>query len=312
MLDITVQSAPRAALCASDIVRRIVSCRAYACKPVCGWATMVTVRPLLLIALGGCNQLFGLDETVLIRADAAIDAPGCAASPFASPVQVEGAFVTNDVDPGSGDDPRELWLARLNGSNKYDIWIATRADASSPFDNGSFFAHNSAEHDGDAAVSADGLVVMFLSHRTSAIGVYESTRTAIGATFTPPRAVTPGGDRGIDLSVDGLTLYYMNVDFGLRAIRRPTRDQPFGPPGDVLATGIEWPSVSPDELEVYFAKPLGQGMYRRTRGSTSVAFDDASETLISPGGADPDVSSDSTRLYFVSGGGVSVMTRTCN
>ena len=93
-------------------------------------------------------------------------------------------------------------------------------------------------------------------------------------------------------------------------MQRPSRDQPFGPPSPVLAADVAWPSLSPDELELYYQQPMMNGVYRRTRASTTIPFD-GNETLVISDVENPDVSSDGTKLYF-NNAGVFVMTRTCN
>jgi hypothetical protein len=270
------------------------------------------MRPLLLLALAACNQWFGLDETVLKNADARADAPGCSASAFANPQRVEGTAINAELDPTASADAHELWFTRAGSS--YDLFVATRADTEGAFDIATPFAYNTAMDDDDAALSADGRVLMFVSDRVGDDQLYEARRSAIGAAFDPPAQV--GGlpvremENGIDLSFDGLTLYYVNLDAELRAIQRPSLDGAFGPPSPVLAAGIEFPSLSPDELELYYAKPTGGGLYRRTRAEPGIPFG-ADEIVVFATGGDPDVSPDSMQLYF-SNQGVFVMTRVCN
>jgi hypothetical protein len=271
------------------------------------------MRPVLLIALAGCNQLFGLDETVLITADAAIDAPGCAGSPFGNPQQVLGTVLDNDFDPSESSAGRELWFVRNpNTMTDFDIWIATRGSATGAFDAGASFQYNSAMNDGDPSLSGDGLIVVFFSSRGGTRLAYESKRTTIDGPLSQPVPLPASPADGIDLSFDGLTLYYIDDNGALVAIRRPARDQPFGMPGSSLAAAVRYPSLSPDELELYFTKPMRGEIYRRTRATTTAAFDPASETTILLDGGDPDVSPDSLRLHYSVSGDIHVMTRTCN
>jgi hypothetical protein len=273
---------------------------------------MTTMRPLLLFALSGCNQLFGLDETVVQMADARIDAPGCSGSQFANPQEVAGTALDNDYDPSTYGQELELWVARRTSAGDYDIWIATRNDANSAFDVGSWFVHNvPAADDGDSALSSDGLAMVFVSRRAGG-SLYASRRTQIG---DPWSALVPvpvqGGVNGIDLSSDGLRLYASVGDHELRMLERSAIDQAFGALGPVLATNVSWPSLSPDELELFHMTASGGGFFRRTRASTAVAFD-MNETPIVANAVDPDVSSDATRLYYSVGGDIHAMTRACN
>src|SRR5262245_43612546 len=273
---------------------------------------MVEMRSVLLCALAGCNQLYGLEGTRLQTPDAPIDAPGCSGSMFVDPQTLGTVFEPGDFDPRTSGDPTELWFSRANGN--YDIWVARRDGDTGPVETASPFPYNSATaNDGDPAFTSDGRVLVFLSQRISGQAVYEARRPAVGAAFAAPTPIAidgGGGDAGIDLTPDGLTLYFVDPFRQLRAIHRSSLEQPFGNPGPALASAVVWPSLSPDELELYYQNPDGDGVFRRTRASTTLPFD-ATEMQVLSGGGDPDVSADSRRLYF-SNGGVSVMTRACN
>jgi len=276
---------------------------------------MVAMRSVgLVFVLAGCNQLYGLEPTVVLGADARIDAPGCADSPFINPMKVAGTALDIGYDPTLSAGGHELWFSQDMGSSSYDLMIATRADVNGGFDTATAFAHNSSMQDGDPALSGDGLVLVFISERVAGITIYQSTRPSLGAAFSPPGpaggAASSQGGAGIDLSFDGLTLYFIGDAYELRSVHRATRSDAFGAESPVLATDVAWPSLSPDELELYYMKSAGAGIYRRTRASPTLPFD-ANELQISSGGGDPDVSSDARQLFFDSGD-IFVMTRTCN
>lgn len=267
------------------------------------------------LMLAGCNQLLGLDETAPLTADAPIDGPGCSSARFVNAMRLQGSALATDWDPSSTQDMHELWVTRSNDPNGFDLFILTETGGT--YDTATAFTDNSAASDGDPALSADGLALAFISERLSGIRVFEATRTSTSVAFEPssPVASIPAAERGIDLSRDGLRLYYVSGDPPeLRVVERPDRSSAFGPPGPVLATDVHYPSISADELELFHARYNSGsivGVFRLTRTTTTVPFEPDPEA-VAPLAADPDISPDSTRLYFTTGGELGSMTRTCN
>ena len=264
-------------------------------------------RPLLLtvVSLAACNSSSrgepGSDG----------DVPGCAAAEFANPQPLDGV-VGNAEDPSATGNPLELWFARSGIVPSYDIAGARRASTSSAFDTPLDFEHNSTASDRDPQLTGDGLAMVFISDRDGGWHAYEARRASTSAAFdAPARIELPAGhvDSGIDLSADGLTLYMADGGGELRAATRSARTMAFTAAGDVLASAVQSPTLSPDELELYYTRTDAASTYRRTRASKTSAID-KDERLVVEDATEPDVVPDSERLY-VKLAGFTLLTRSC-
>lgn len=220
-------------------------------------------------------------------------------SDFKNPTPLAG-IVGNASDPTANHDPLELWFSRTGIVPTYDIAGALRASTTSSFDIGIAFSHNSGATDRDPAFSGDGLTMVFISDRGGSLAIFEVRRTVTTSDFEPPVQLTLDVDaridNGIELSADGLTLYVVDAAGDLRSMTRPDRGGAFGRLSDVLASGIISPSVSADELELFYGRTDTAGVYRRARDSKAGAFDKP-ETLVLADAIEPDVAPDSERLY---------------
>jgi hypothetical protein len=265
-----------------------------------------SVRPWICFVLAGCNQVFGLDPTAVKMADAGIDAPGCSGAQFGNPQPVASTVFTAPFDPSASGDPNEVWFTRdMNG---YLVSRATRPSETAPFD--TIIDYSTTTGDFDPALSADATTLAFVSNRTGSY-VFATTRASRGAAFGPALQVAPIGDatQGIDLSFDGTTIYFSDVNRVLRAVHRASPSDAWTGNDEVLAMDVEFPSVSPDGLELYYAN--AGNVYRRTRTSTSLAFD-ANPALILSMADDADVWPDSEHLYVHTANDLVVLTRSCN
>jgi hypothetical protein len=268
-------------------------------------------RTVLLLA--GCNQAFGLDNTV--TPDAPPKPPGCAGATFANPVEFA------NIPPQYGSPwfvtANELWLAHYESSaTGYDIYITTRADETMDFPAPVLAtgAVNSAM-DGVDVAFANASLDLFLLRGTT---VYEGTRAAITDTFT---SLSPVGELvnfnassgGIWVSPDGLSLYVSDGD--LYVLHRASRTQPFGPM-TLVAQGVRWPGLSPDELEVFYTADMINPLtlYRRVRATAGDVFpaEQPSDAVIAGDDASIFARTDGTEwLVYNDGGGISYMSRAC-
>lgn len=173
------------------------------------------------------------------------------------------------------------------------------------------------------AVSADNLSIIFDSDRPGGAGgwdLYEATRTDPSLPFGMPSRITElDGTSDEDnpaLSPDGLHIYYGEDITGMPRLwyaPRPDRTKPFFSAtlvaGDFsnLARSTT-PSLSPDELTIYFAGAAATGndweIYTSTRATMTFPFSIAMmpiPSLTSPY-ADwtPSVSADGLELFFQS------------
>lgn len=238
--------------------------------------------------------------------------PGCAGAPFGAAQPLDG-IVGNADDPSATSDSLELWFARSGIVPTYDIEGARRASTSSAFDTPVDFTQNATASDRDPQLTADGLAIAFLSERDGGWQVYEARRSSSAAAFEAPTRIdlpTGSADGGIELSGDGLTLYITDATGDLRATTRTARGAAFGAPSGVLASGVQFPTLSADQLELYYGRTDMVGVFRRTRASTTIAFD-KNETLVVADASEPDLAPDSERLY-VKLGSFAVLTRSCD
>jgi Tol biopolymer transport system component len=92
-------------------------------------------------------------------------------SPFLTPVPVAALESTSsDESPSLTSDQLSLFFVsnRAGGSGKYDIWMATRVSAASPFGNAvPVPVINSADDELHAMLSADGTEIIFTSDRAA-------------------------------------------------------------------------------------------------------------------------------------------------
>lgn len=259
---------------------------------------------VLCVMAAGCDALFGLDP-LETRPDGNADAvdatlpldvgPDCMFGPR------ELLYGGGAHDPTLSADRTELFYAYDVGAG-YDIYRTVRTDTSMPFSvTGIVGELSSNTNDTDPSLTEDGLMIMFISERGgNGPRAYQATRMSRTAPFSVPLLV-PGLMNtpivGVDVSPDGLTLYY---DDGAKlvAANRSGRDQPVIVLHDVALDATPFPSVAADGLELYYNEA---GVMRRTRPDTSMAFEAATRMTIDDGGADADVLPDGSALVLTGG-----------
>lgn len=258
--------------------------------------------------VGGCDRVFGL-QPVAARdgstsgSDADVDAGTelC----FGPRAQVLGI---TGFDPTLSADKREvIFVDKPNGD--YDLFAAIRSDSqpSTPFTNETALAQLDTSFDEtDASMTEDGLLLVFKSNRSGSSRAYQTMRGSVIEQFSTP-ALVPGLEsttiNGLDISPDGLTLYFDdNVSFA--AASRSNLDEPFGSIQRFSIDHAAYPSVSPDGLELYYN---AAGIVRRTRASTTDPFDGGTAAVVDDGGSDADLSPDGNTLIFR--GGTTLFTR---
>ncbi len=147
--------------------------------------------------------------------------------PWGPPVMLDSGINTqfDDVSPWISADGKTLFLCdaewgsavRPGGRGQCDIWMATRADAESPWGSPiNVSAVNSTAVDGAPSVSTDGLVLLFGSNRAGGLGqwdIWVSVRKTANDKWRHPvnlgASVNSGSwDGNPALSPDGRTLYF--------------------------------------------------------------------------------------------------------
>ena len=157
---------------------------------------------------------------------------------------------------------------------------------------------------------------MFITNRNGVNELFEVTRDSVATEFGAPGAA-PAPDIGteidsIDLSDDGLRLYYANGDGDLWTAKRPSFIEPFAEATQLLTAAAVFPTLSPDERELFYSPALGSSeLWRAVRPDRDVAFDLTTAVRLRDVGPDPDMAGDGTTLTISINNGISVMTRPC-
>lgn len=282
--------------------------RARRTTPILG---CVRALALLSLALTGCQLVFELDATPTPPSTERCGPFGAAVTS----IEVDGLGGAK-FDPQHGATPGELWLSSFFAGSQ-DVYHAQLvvepgmylADPGGPY-------NTPEDREWDPALTADGTLMFFLTTRGGADQIYQVEQ--IDGVFEGEAnlvAGLPDGIAGYDLSADGLAVYGSGVDREMFVARRGSRTEPFLPIESLGFTG-EYPSISADELEIYYNDLETGAIVRRTRKSKDASFG-AEETPFENGvilmGIDPDLSHDGERLRYASPGGGSMfeLTREC-
>lgn len=278
---------------------------------------------MLLLLVAGCNRIFGLEETQPFDAPSPRpDAVGCSGKMFVGPeILTEFDVVPGraEFDPSESADRQELWFSSSEpASAELDLsWSGKLATGSwGPSTFASFNLPNVL--DADPALTDDGLRLVFVSNRSGGAHAWEVTRAAIGQPFGVAallRGVDAYTFSGLDLTLDGRTLYWSAGDGELHVAHRATVNDPFvaemvGSELRVIATNAAYVSISPDERELFYNHPGEFPLFRRVRVDTTAAFDPTEEVVYASGG-DSEISADGQRLYFVDSFEVKLARRDC-
>jgi len=233
-----------------------------------------------VVTLAGCDLVFKVEVP-----------PGqCAGvGPFISPQVLPGIPGDTLFDPALPADRREVVFTQLTATNSFDLFIASRESEAGDFGAIQPLPFNTTASEDDGSFTADGLNLLY----ESGDQLFEAVRDNRADAFAVAVAHVdvPDIGQGFDITADGLTLYYN--DGSLFVVRRPTRVSPFGLPKN-LGPERPWPSISHDELELFFDSD-GQ-IWRLTRETASDLFDGIPEQIFA--GGDPDISDSNQELTF--------------
>jgi hypothetical protein len=274
------------------------------------------IRVLPVIALAGCDLVFGLETRdageVTPVADAAVDGSPDAAQVVCGgwgPVEPLGF---NGLDPALREDGLEVLYARFDGTS-FQIYRRTRTATGIAFGNEQVADDLSGPFDeADPALSRNGLVVMFQSNRGTAGGerqIFQAIRPNVSTGFAVA-AVPPGleavflGD-GLDLSANALTLYFDRNGI-LEVAKRNGLGVPFGAPV-FHAARARYPGIAESGLEIY--SNLGNSLAVRTRPTASDAW--GADVIFDADGLDGDLSADGQTLIYNDGTGIVIRRRSC-
>ena len=244
---------------------------------------------------------------------------------------------TIDGEPSISADGLSLYFVSINrsgGLGSGDIWVATRAFVSDPWEEPENLgpAVNSSAWDGEPSISSDELSLYFGSQRPGGYGgadIWVTTRATVSdpwgqAVNLGPTINTPVDDVDVCISADGLSLYidsFREGGYGSSDIwvsKRETLSDPWSEPinlGPTINTnGESAPSISADGLVLFFSdffgpRPGGYGdtdIWMATRASVSDPWGEPMNLgppiNTSAIDAHPNISADGSTLYFSSTG----------
>jgi len=266
-----------------------------------------------VVLLAGCNRLLGLDPTLEVAAPLP-DAPppGCAGALFGATTNLSVMTSDGVADP-TLVDPLELWLTWRHPAGTAHVASATRTDTTQPFGTPQVASFAITDFDTDPAFTGNRLHVFFIS---SDAHIYEADRSSLAMPWSAARIV-PGIDgedasMGIDVTANGLAIYFSDVNYHLHTASRATLNENFGPVTDLAPTlAITFPSISPDQLELFYNPHNSSELHRLTRSDPAADFDPASDITIYMHGDDPDISADATTLIYFNQGNLQTAHRDC-
>jgi len=236
--------------------------------------------------------------------------------------------IPGEWDPEVSADGLSLYFSslRTDGHGSADNWVSTRPTISDPWDEPVNLGAgaNSASWDSDPTVSADGLFLFFMSERPGGQGnrdIWMSQRNSLDSPWAPAENLGAGinsakVDRGPNISVDGLTLYFDSNRGGSRDIYQAVRTSVHASWHTAVVSRVPnvnssaedgYPFISSDGLSLYFSSKRSgtrgdRDLYVATRASIEspwtypVNLGDVINTPYSDFG--PSISSDGLSLYF--------------
>jgi len=175
---------------------------------------------------------------------------------------------------------------------------------------------DTASHESDPTVTADGLLMFYVSNRVPGqqYAIWSANRASVTDPFANT-ALVPELDSAADdfdpsISPDGLTIYFdsdRGIDQQIWTASRSAITQPFGTPTLVTITGepttrSSSPFVTADGLELYYTEG-GLEIAYATRSIASGPFAfvrELDEVNVAPTDGAPNVSSDGLELLFES------------
>lgn len=271
-----------------------------------------------LVLVCGCGRFgfdspFGDDDT---SPDAASDATSdtasdaCVLGPWSTAEVITTGFGFLASDPAERADRKELIFAGMP-MGSYDLFVSTRASASDPYSTSTIVANinDVIAVEANPALTGDGLTLFFTSDRTGSQRAYFSTRATTSSAWSAPMLV-PGLETeafdSLTVTPNGLALYISHTNIDLRVARRASTSMPFSASVLVNDEPIPYPSISPDELDVYSG-----GVDHRHRSSIADPFGPSEHIEMGHFVGDPEVGPDGT--YILVGGGATIeqSTRSC-
>ena len=267
-----------------------------------------------VLTLAACNQVYGLDPTTVRT----LEPPACSTVQFSIPrVLPEFAGGDREFDPQLSGDGKELWLVMatpISGGEDRDLMYRSVLQGdrfSTPVLTN--LADMNTQANGDPALTADGLRLIFRVDQAPTLfeGIRSSPDQFPFDNIVQVRGL-PQYIRSFDVTWDGLRIYYADEEGVLRVAARAARNLSFVPDPTFMLANVAFPTVSGDELEIFYVHPndsANGAVYRRERASTSDPF--GPEDVAIENASDPDIAPTSSEMIVGYDGALAIMKRTC-
>lgn len=271
------------------------------------------LRGAVLVLATACNQFYDIEPTRL--PDALPDAVGCSERGFMVPMPLDDPDPRLEIAPTLSANSLELFFGASVGST-FRLHRASRATTGEPFSNIVELPLLSGRPTADAALTRDDLTMLFVSRANDNL-VLESRRAVVGEPFEEPIIVTGlddigGGTQSLDITFDGLTIYYANIAGDLWVASRREIGRPFEN-ARLLLAGVVNPSISPDGRELFYNSPDypngNTDLYRRVRAAVTDEL--SAEMTLFPEAIGADLAQDGSTLILSSFGRLTIYQRQC-
>ncbi len=205
-------------------------------------------------------------------------------------------------EPTITSDLRHLYFAKQLGAMQWEIHSATRSSTATSFSvtSSQLFGAPVSTYDQDPAVTDDNELVVFIAGSPPKVSQARWNGSSWVIELALDLAVAT-----LDVSPDGLTLYYAVSGGDLFETKRMSRGVPFTASATTIASGVLFPAVTGDGLTLYAVDGTspGTGIAVRTRPSTTDTFGGATAAVhLFSGWVDPDVTADGKTLVLSKSG----------
>ena len=269
-----------------------------------------------MLALGACGR-FAFDSVSDVSTDDSNGARDASTQflpngGFADPVVLQAAI---GADPQLSVDGLTLWVTYDGTGAAAAISVLLRASTTTAFGPPMIVAPiDTVATENDPAVSADGLVLMYVTDFSQLWEVRRASTTA--AWGVPARAVglETVNVSSCDLSPDGNVIFFESGTAILRRARRNDRSSAFDPPSVISAPPVRWMTVSADELLLFGNRSDRVATVWAARGSVTEPFVEQGDVAITAAcgtdTSDADISPDGTQLVLRCGPDLHMLTST--
>lgn len=222
-----------------------------------------------------------------------------------------------DFSPSSSTDGLRLYMHSDRLGN-FDLFVATRTTIAQAFATPTYITElaDGLGQDGGPSTTDDERTIAFDSERNGGFSCIivsdRPDRDAIwGATNEHSALCTVERTFGPEISGDGLRLYYTlvvapatthgNIMYSVRA-NRGVEFTVATPVTGITPADVGYPSLSSDELEIYYEATNPLRLVTATRPTSNAPFENNRELteLNMDSTVDPGISSDGTELWFAS------------